>query len=38
MVDKAIEILRAKMAHHDGPRGIRTIVPATLVARKSTAR
>ena len=38
MVDKAIELLRAKMAHHDGPGGIRTIVPATLVARKSTAR
>jgi DNA-binding LacI/PurR family transcriptional regulator len=38
MVDKAIELLRAKMAHHDGPGGIRTIVPATLVARASTAR
>jgi DNA-binding LacI/PurR family transcriptional regulator len=38
MVDEAIALLHATMAQHDGPGGIRTIVPARLVVRDSTGR
>ncbi|HEY5204225.1 MAG TPA: LacI family DNA-binding transcriptional regulator [Roseiarcus sp.] len=38
MVDQTIALLRARMAQHDAPGGVRTIVPATLVVRGSTRR